>query len=453
MQELTASSLTFPAPTRGASLLLAFRAQQQTILIIGSGLLAASRAFAALEADFSVIILAKGGLAGACAEIRWRAEREQYKVVDWNTLPCPSTSADQQDAEKLNSFLSTSTDTISLACITDTVIDSHRRTRASAERLYRVLKSHNIPVNTTDIPDLCDFIFTSTHRFEDPLTGERSPLQVGVTTNGQGCRLAGRVRREIVSKLPKDVGAAATKLGKMRQLAKDSAETLADDPESTEVDIASDEVNEDSGLSTPNRPVPIRGASETALESVRRRMKWVAQVSEYWPISKLAGMSEKEMNEVLVGENMASAELSQENLDVSNSRHALEVPKRGRILLVGSGPGHPSLLTIATHTALTKLADLVLSDKLVPDAVLALIPKNVQVRIARKFPGNADGAQQEMMEAAVEAARKGLTVVRVSKTSTSSFPNLFLIAYIHVTAKTRRSSSIWPRGRRSSLFP
>ena len=88
-------------------------------------------------------------------------------------------------------------------------------------------------------------------------------------------------------------------------------------------------------------------------------------------------------------------------------------PKNGRILLVGSGPGHPSLLTIATHTALTQWADLVISDKLVPDAILTLIPKHVSVRIANKFPGNVEVAQIEMMEAAVEAANKGLTVVRV----------------------------------------
>ena len=101
-----------------------------------------------------------------------------------------------------------------------------------------------------------------------------------------------------------------------------------------------------------------------------------------------------------------------------NSIHSLALspsPPKGRILLVGSGPGHPSLLTIATHDALNKHADLVLSDKLVPAAVLALVPEHVEVRIARKFPGNADGAQNELMEAAVEAARRGLTVVRVSR--------------------------------------
>jgi len=105
---------------------------------------------------------------------------------------------------------------------------------------------------------------------------------------------------------------------------------------------------------------------------------------------------------------------TQEASEHLSSRHFVQFPKTGHIFLVGSGPGHPSLLTVATHTALTQLADVVLSDKLVPDAVLALIPKHVHIRIARKFPGNADGAQIEMMEAAVEAAKRGLTVVRVS---------------------------------------
>jgi len=150
----------------------------------------------------------------------------------------------------------------------------------------------------------------------------------------------------------------------------------------------------------------------------------VAQISEYWPISKLASMSTCEMQQVLAGENMPSvgqttyAGQSQE----PQSRHFGTLTKPGRILLVGSGPGHPSLLTMVTYNALTQQADVVLSDKLVPDAVLALIPKRVQVRIARKFPGNADGAQMEMMEAAVEAARRGMTVVRVCN---STIWNLF----------------------------
>jgi uroporphyrin-III C-methyltransferase len=107
----------------------------------------------------------------------------------------------------------------------------------------------------------------------------------------------------------------------------------------------------------------------------------------------------------------ASSTISSQNNISSLPSEAL--PQKGRILLVGSGPGHPSLLTIAAHTALTQWANLVLSDKLVPDKILSLIPKHVSVRIANKLPGNVEVAQIEMMEAAVEAANKGLTVVRV----------------------------------------
>lgn len=241
-----------------------------------------------------------------------------------------------------------------------------------------------------------DFSFTSSHRYEG------TSLQVAVTTNGQGCRLGGRIRRDIVAKLPKEVGEAVQKVGQLRALAKRKA------AEGTEVE-------EEHDASTPNRPVPSRSNTETSLETTRRHMKWVAQVSEYWPLQRLASMTPADMQDVLDGEDARNA-----SPDTVPSQHALQLsplalPPRGRIFLVGSGPGHPSMLTFATHAALTKHAQLVLSDKLVPAAVLDIIPPGVEIRIARKFPGNAEASQNEMMEAAVEAARRGLTVVRVSR--------------------------------------
>ncbi|EJU02558.1 uroporphyrin-III C-m [Dacryopinax primogenitus] len=88
---------------------------------------------------------------------------------------------------------------------------------------------------------------------------------------------------------------------------------------------------------------------------------------------------------------------------------------KGRILLVGSGPGHPSLLTLAAHHALTQLATIVLSDKLVPREILALIPPSTKLHIANKFPGNADGAQNELVDLAISYARRGETVVRLKQ--------------------------------------
>lgn len=98
---------------------------------------------------------------------------------------------------------------------------------------------------------------------------------------------------------------------------------------------------------------------------------------------------------------------------------ALDLPPRppqktGRILLLGSGPGHPSLLTVAAHRAL-QTSTLILSDKLVPSEILALIPTTTTLHIAKKFPGNAEGAQNEMMDLALEGARRGDVVVRLKQ--------------------------------------
>ncbi|KAG5644090.1 hypothetical protein DXG03_009109 [Asterophora parasitica] len=398
----------YPTPEGGASLLLAFRLQSNITLVLGSGSLAASRAYSALDADSKVIIIAKGGLGAACDEIQWRTARGQLTFLDWDSLPGSSTTTGEGKLiEAFESYLTTASG-VRLVCMTETVT-GQRQSRSFAEKIYRVCRGHNIPVNTTDMPDLCDFTFTSSHRFEGA-DGSSTPLQIGVTTNGQGCRLAGRIKRDIVSRLPKDAGAAVEKVGRMRRLAKDKKAKI------TEVDVEDEEeeLEENGRVLTPNRPVPSRSTSESDLENSKRRIKWVAQVSEYWPISKLAQMSDAEMEDVLAGNSSpAPSPMTPHPESTTSSIHSLALTRPGRILLVGSGPGHPSLLTIATHTALTKLADLVLSDKLVPDAVLAIIPKTVEVRIAKKFPGNAEASQLEMMEAAVEAAQRGLTVVRV----------------------------------------
>lgn len=84
------------------------------------------------------------------------------------------------------------------------------------------------------------------------------------------------------------------------------------------------------------------------------------------------------------------------------------------------------MLTIAAHKALTSLATRVLSDKLVPSEILALIPKHIPVYIAKKYPGNSEGAQNELMEMAVEGARKGEIVVRVSYPSLDCDISLFI---------------------------
>ena len=397
----------FPEVQDGASLLLAFHARPQTaVLILGCDQLAATRAFSALEANYEVVIMTPGGGASVCEELAWRADRTQLTIVDSESgIPREGNPPDrtpmtneEYDAHALGSYLDAHL-SVRLVFVTDTVIgggsSTPRRSRASAEKLYGICRARRVPVNVTDMPDLCDFTLPSAHRVPG------TPLQLAVATNGQGCRLGARIRRELVARLPHDAGTAVKRVGELRRLARGEGE--ADDEHQTP---------------TPNRPVPQRNITgeETDAERSARRMRWVAQISEYWSYSHLSNLTKEGMENVLSGGGLGVPSESARCDIGKNSRHGLSVapsPHRGTIFLVGSGPGHPGLLTVATHDVLTKQADLVLSDKLVPEAVLDLVPKNVEVRIARKFPGNAEGAQQEMMEAAVDAASRGLTVVRV----------------------------------------
>ncbi|KAF4595384.1 Uroporphyrinogen-III C-methyltransferase [Ophiocordyceps camponoti-floridani] len=101
-------------------------------------------------------------------------------------------------------------------------------------------------------------------------------------------------------------------------------------------------------------------------------------------------------------------------LAVRVRRHVAAQLPRGFGLAVESGPGHPSLLTIATLSAL-RTADIVLADKLIPSAILGLIPRRTPLQIARKFPGHADAAQSELLDAALDAVSAGKTVVRLKQ--------------------------------------
>lgn len=84
----------------------------------------------------------------------------------------------------------------------------------------------------------------------------------------------------------------------------------------------------------------------------------------------------------------------------------------GKIELVGAGPGNPDLLTLAAYRAITT-ADIVLSDRLVPKAILNL--NSGEIRIAAKYPipGQADKAQDELDQWGLEALKKGKYVIRL----------------------------------------
>ncbi|PWN18555.1 hypothetical protein BCV69DRAFT_284859 [Microstroma glucosiphilum] len=598
-----ASSSSSPPPS---SLILAHRPQSRSLLILGSSKLAASRARTALESGAIPIVV--GGLSAIppCDEVkRLIAERK----VRWQDISSHDDvdilrghAGSRSDIEArwgaLIDDLDGSDRSIFAACVTDTLHDgdddaehAHHQggsadTSSSVDRaalLAHVCRRRRIPINVTDKPLLCDFSFPATHRFpasSSPLLphadGSKAPssmssLQIAVTTNGRGCRLAGRIRREIVSALPRNVGDAVERVGEMRDLAKGgegasqgegmaqttgffeeaaklaAAKSLAQTPDSAPhktsvnssaqssrrgstkgtAELQEDDLNFDttplnspvpqlstpasrSGLPTHSRQhshtnltsalrttqmktaavdieAAIRADKEEAAEKTKRRMRWVAQISEYWPMEYLGGMGPEQMREALrsFGEEEEAAGLSKSSSKLatagevavsptspeaaptngatsSSARHDEETSSRGRsraapfatsneddsgpltstrprarsqhslaivppppprsvaqghIYLVGSGPGHPGLLTLLGHRLLTSPSThLVLSDKLVPAPILRLIPATTPLIIAKKFPGNAEGAQSELISLALKAAlEEGKNVVRLKQ--------------------------------------
>lgn len=231
----------------------------------------------------------------------------------------------------------------------------------AAHDIAEACRRLRIPVNVANAPQLCTFTLLSTHT--------DGPLQIGVTTQGNGCRLANRIRREVASLLPAGLGEACRRLGEMR------AEELG--------------VDEEEG--------DLKGAG---------RRQSLAHMCEHWPLAKLCSLSTSDLHAALADFTPT--------LPPSNGASNGSSSGCGRIWLVGAGPGAPDLLT-ASAIAIIGSADVILADKLVPAQVLALASRNADTHIARKFPGHADEAQQELLDLGLRALRQGKRVVRLKQ--------------------------------------
>lgn len=279
--------------------------------------------------------------------------------------------------------------------------------QTTAPAISALCRRHRIPINVVDSPALCTFSLLSTHT--------DGPLQIGITTNGRGCHLASRIRREVAAALPPGLGAGCARLGEVRRRVQREDQAAL---------LGAVEGEEEEGLdqaATFNRLV-----KEEDLDAAKtRRMRWLSQVCEYWPLRRLAALSDEDVKAVLESYNPGASTsspctagdittTSHSNTNDDSSNNSNPPLARGRIILAGSGPGHPDLLTRATHNAILT-ADVILADKLVPAGVLDLIPRRTPVSIARKYPGHAEQAQEELFAAALAAARQGKTVLRLKQ--------------------------------------
>jgi uroporphyrin-III C-methyltransferase / precorrin-2 dehydrogenase / sirohydrochlorin ferrochelatase len=208
-----------------------------------------------------------------------------------------------------------------------------------------------IPVNVVDDPALSTFIF--------PAIVDRSPIIVAVSSGGESPVLARRVREQIEALLPEKLGALARFMGDRRK------------------------------------------AVQRALGILARRPFWERIVSGVVGTRVLSG-------DDAGAEKAFESELRTSHLTTSPATGGNGL---GEVYLIGAGPGDPDLLTLRALQLLQQ-ADVVLYDRLVPDAVLERSRRDSE----RIFVGKEAGdhtVQDRIHELLVHFAQKGLRVARL----------------------------------------
>ncbi|TVY38029.1 Siroheme biosynthesis protein [Lachnellula subtilissima] len=212
----------FPEVQGGGSLILAWQIRNKRVLVVGGG--EARRILNVLNADAKVTVVSPRE--GLNKEVAFRIEKGQVDFVDRKFEP--------SDLDDVDMVL--------------TAVDDPE----ASTQIWKLCKERKIAANIADVPPECDFYFGSVHR--------DGPLQIMVSTNGKGPRLANIVRRSIAEKLPENIGEAIMKVGKLRQMLRKIA------------------------------PKPEEGP---------KRMSWMIKVSDAYSLEDLCEMSDKDMETLL----------------------------------------------------------------------------------------------------------------------------------------------------------
>jgi uroporphyrin-III C-methyltransferase len=181
----------------------------------------------------------------------------------------------------------------------------------------------------------------------------RGDLQIAISTAGESPAVAQRLRREIDEQLPEDLGPWLASLGQLRR------EVLATHP--------------------PGE------ARKSLLHQLAQR-----QVCE---------------SRSCPSRQLAFAQRTNQGREDSPA-------EKGRVSLVGAGPGDPDLLTVKA-ARLIRTADVILHDDLVPRAILDLGPVSAEIVNVGKRCGTKTITQDQINAMMIEHARENRSVVRL----------------------------------------
>jgi len=220
------------------------------------------------------------------------------------------------------------------------------RSDVEAERFASAARSMGVPVNVIDKPAFCDFAFGS--------IVNRSPLVIGISTDGAAPIFGQAIRAKIEGMLPMGYAAWAEAAKRWR--------------------------------------ATLQSASD--LSFAARRRFWQLFTSR--AIAEPARAPEEPDYHKLLAE-------------VKSFGESIE---QGSVTLVGAGPGDPELLTLRAVRALQS-ADIILIDDLVSREVLDFARREARKMLVGKTGGGPSCKQSEINELMVSLAKKGKRVVRL----------------------------------------
>ena len=212
----------------GGSLIIAWQLKDKHVLIVGGGEVAAGRIENILVADARITLIApRSGL---------HPQTRAYIAATPRITHHDRTFAGPHDLDGVDMVLTAIDD-----------VDTSRE-------ICALSRARRIPTNVADIPPSCDFYFGSQLR--------RLPLQIMVSTNGRGPRLAHLIRTKIEDCLPDGVESAIERVGDLRGKLRERAPGVGGD-------------------------------------LGKKRMGWMSDVCNTWELDDLALLDEAAINRLL----------------------------------------------------------------------------------------------------------------------------------------------------------
>lgn len=213
-----------------------------------------------------------------------------------------------------------------------------------ARAFYCAAVAKGVPVNVIDKPAFCQFQFGS--------IVNRSPVVIGISTDGAAPILGQAVRRRIETLLPPALAAWGALAKAIRHQ-----------------------------------------VTETLAPGGQRRLFWERLSERAFGPPPSAGADEE------FGKLIA---------DIATETS----PQKGGVTLVGAGPGDPELLTLKAVRALQS-ADVILFDDLVSEGVLELARREAKRMMVGKRGGRESCRQDDINALMLKLARQGKRVVRL----------------------------------------